>query len=282
MLTIKRDLCDRILEPAGITYFKTNREYQHVRTIPQKWDMLIPTSVQNSLGMYNTGVLTYIVNGKCSCNHDSTDSNRARLKESLKGFSNRQYEAMVQHVHTLLWENAMVISYCNMYRKTCDITIENVMRHEKHEYDDIMQTYQRNLNNLKERIYYILPAIEADKRLTTNLKKYIRSYFNIKTEVILGILIFLSLFSEDDTDSEFFEDFERHYTDEPVTKGSKHVDVDHNDMTPNTPPGMEVANPSLVQNLIKTVMVGRNTDTHELRVEIVYSNSKWWAIVCLE
>lgn len=85
MLTIKNDLYERILRQVDIKYCCDSlNKMIEVNTIPQKWQLMVPMAVQSALGMYRDGTLTYIVNGKSSNHHDSTDSNRAKLKESMK------------------------------------------------------------------------------------------------------------------------------------------------------------------------------------------------------
>ncbi len=216
MLTIKEGLFQQILQPSGVYYAPAgngiHEKYKVVTSIPQKWRMMIPEEVQNCLGMYEDSALTYIVNGRPSSHHDSTDSNRTRLKESMKGITGKRYEAMERHVHEMIRTNAAILAY----KRTHPGMLSEIAKTELQGY---METHPQELQDSFEKVREEIAArmqshsaeVSKDSRISDALKRYTISCMTEQPETALTILLFLALFDENDKDAEFYTEFETHF-----------------------------------------------------------------------
>ena len=200
MLTIKNDIYDRILRPVEIKHCcgDFNRMVE-VTTIPQKWQLMVPMGTQSALGMYKEGTLTYIVNGKKSCHHDSTDSNRAKLKESMKGRCSRQYDMMHEHIHNMIWTNAAIECYKEETNNRNEhIYIKSLSEYMERKADCIESVYKVMVARLGYKLEEMYDEIVTDIRISHPMKEYIGKCISDSPEKVMEILVFLALFESTD------------------------------------------------------------------------------------
>lgn len=288
MLTIKNDLYERILRQVDIKHCcdSFNRMYIEVNTIPQKWQLMVPMAVQNTLGMYKDGTLTYIVNGKKSNHHDSTDSNRAKLKESMKGICSKQYQMMHDHVHNMIWTNAAVECYMEERKnKNESIYINRLKEFMSDKEELIKPIYNTMVSRLGYKLDEMYDEIVSDVRMSQNLKVFIRKCIISNPEKVIEILVFLALFEAYDKDEEFYDEFESHFLEESEKVVNSHTLAERiagsRDIG-NVNDGIKSFNPMILQKLIRTRVSPETTHVCDLSVELVYSDHHLWALICLE
>ncbi len=214
MMTIKKDLYNKILKPCGIKYLynKKNSIYDEVSTIPQKWDLMIPSSIQDILGMHNDTILTYIVNGEESHHHDTTDSNRSKLKESMRGVSSTLYADMVNHINDSIMINSAIHAYLKMPNKSMStLDVSRIEIYMKRNQSEVESMYMNLIQLLSQKMWEIRSDITEDHRISTSMREYIVSSIKDNPIDVLGIIILLSLFGANDVDPSFYTDFESHY-----------------------------------------------------------------------
>ena len=288
MLTIKNDLYERILRQVDIKYCCDSfNKMIEVNTIPQKWQLMVPMAVQSALGMYRDGTLTYIVNGKKSNHHDSTDSNRAKLKETMKGICSKQYQMMQNHVHNMIWTNAAVECYQEeRENKNEYIYIKRLNEYMSSKTSTIEMVYNTMVSRLGYKLNEMYDEIVSDVRMSQNLKLFIRKCISSKPEKVIEILVFLALFDAYDKDEEFYSEFESHFLNEneknvsnPQALVEKLVEDRSNKNVNN-----EVKNfdPVVLQRLMRMKVAPESMHVCDLSVELVYSDHRWWALICLE
>lgn len=289
MLTIKNDLYERILKQVDIKHCcdSFNKMYIEVNTIPQKWQLMVPMAVQSALGMYRDGTLTYIVNGKKSNHHDSTDSNRAKLKESMKGICSRQYQMMHNHVHNMIWTNAAVECFKEeRENKNEYIYINRLNEYMSANTSIIKPVYDTMVSRLGYKLEEMYDEIVSDVRMSQSLKLFISKCIVNDPEKVIEILLFLALFDAYDKDKEFYSEFESHFF------------IENDDVVPNPQAlteriaesrGLEDVNngvksftPMMLQKLMRMKVSPESMHVCDLSVELVYSDHRWWALICLE
>lgn len=288
MLTIKKDLYERILRQVDIKYCcdSFNKMFVEVNTIPQKWQLMVPMGVQNALGMHRDGVLTYIVNGKKSSHHDSTDSNRAKLKESMKGTCSRQYQVMHDHVHNMIWTNAAV----ECFKEERENRNEYIYINRLNEYMSaktavIKPMYDTILSRLGYKLKEMHNEIVSDERMSNDLKSYISKCISNDPEKVIEILFFLALFDANDKDETFYNEFESHFlrkTEEAVINPQALAVSAESRSVKDVNNRIKSVNPRMLQKLAMVKGSSESTHVCDLKVELVYSDHRWWALICLE
>ena len=147
MLTIKNDLVDEILKPLGVKYLYDEKQEKIsvVKKISDKWDFIVPSTVQRELGLFSDGDLSCIVNGweSSHSNHnDSTDSCRSVLKKRLQEKNCDLYSEMHEHIHEMLQSNAFLREYQKENKcRDNNIKFREVERFCKE--NDIQEMYER-------------------------------------------------------------------------------------------------------------------------------------------
>lgn len=289
MFTIKNDLYDKILRPIDIKYCydSYSNKYIEVNTIPQKWQLMIPMATQNVLGMHKDGTLSYIVNGKKSNHHDSTDSNRAKLKEAMKGYTSKQYQIMHNHIHKMICINAAIECYKNNISNQYEhIYINKLNEYMKVEVKLIDKMYHAYVSRLRYKLEELYGEITTDNRISENFKIYMYKCIKKNPEKAFEILVFLSLFEQFDKDKDFYTEFESHFATNN-TKVFENNNKSINNLTQNNYATKAIINNSEnpVSNILLNKMLLNNLPESlkcNLSVELVYNNNKWYALICLE
>ena len=288
MLTIKNDIYDRILRPVDIKHCcgDFNRIVE-VNTIPQKWQLMVPVGTQSALGMYKDGPLTYIVNGKKSCHHDSTDSNRAKLKETMKGRYSRQYDMMQEHIHNMIWINAAVECYQEERNNKKEyIYIDRLNEYISSKTSTIETVYDKMVSRLGYKLNEMYDEIVSDVRISPQLKLFIRNCISRNPEKVIEILVFLALFDACDKDEAFYSEFESHFLNEnerSVSNPQALVEKLVEDRSiENEKNEVKNFNPMVLQKLMKMKTSPESMHVCDLSAELVYSDHRWWALICLE
>ena len=128
--------------------------------------------------------------------------------------------------------------------------------------------------------------IVSDVRMSQNLKLYISKCITSNPEKVVEILLFLALFDAYDKDEEFYSEFESHFLmkNESIVANphdlvekiaeSRGVEIGNN--------GVKSFNPLMLQRLMRTKVSPESMHVCDLSVELVYSDHRWWALICLE
>ena len=174
MLTIKNDLVDEILKPLGVKYLYDEKQEKIsvVKKISDKWDFIVPSTVQRELGLFSDGDLSCIVNGweSSHSNHnDSTDSCRSVLKKRLQEKNCDLYSEMHEHIHEMLQSNAFLREYQKENKcRDNNIKFREVERFCKE--NDIQEMYERLIEDLGLKLRDKYSVILDDDRLSDEMK----------------------------------------------------------------------------------------------------------------